>query len=326
MTDVSNPPGDLRQSLALSVASLLAAQGAPRRYDELTATLGLGSAMTAEPGTCPARWFRLGRDIALVEAARHYGLRLRELHPRSAAAHLETSSEFPIHFRDSYIPLMTRALAAGQSLLAWRGWGAAHADAWGVVLRESSGRIFGLVLGRDAAEIELTGAAHQVYVVEEYAPPSPEALLPAALLARAQRSARLFERDPDGAVEGLLIGRAAWNAWSDALRERTSECICGADAPRCHARLAEGLRHARGELARWFDRIAPAISGEADDALRRWRDACDETARALVALESREPSAGPPRDWRQRESVADALRAAGEAEYRALQPTGAVAA
>lgn len=103
----------------------------------------------------------------IVGVAAEFGLRLRELHPPAAAAGLDQSAEFPAHFHDSYAPLIRRALANGQTALAWKGW--EDGAVWGLIERERDG-VFEGPAGDGPAPVRLTGAAHQVYIVEAFEP------------------------------------------------------------------------------------------------------------------------------------------------------------
>lgn len=200
---------DEPESLAVALRALrppLSSEADRRAYARSVALLGLGAGIATPPEEPPEAWPELARDLALVPAAEALGIRLRGLQPWGAERGLGTSAEFPLHFADSYAPLIRRALHVGQVALAWRGWPEEQADSWGIITSATAdasaadtGQPGGGFLGyvgsatgagdahAAAALTPLTHAAHAVYVVEEVTPREPD--LPAATLHRLVREA-----------------------------------------------------------------------------------------------------------------------------------------
>ncbi|MCG3126904.1 MAG: hypothetical protein CHACPFDD_01759 [Phycisphaerae bacterium] len=217
-------------------------------------------------------WTGLGRHVQLAPACDLLGVRLRGLHPDWAARGLGTSAEFAAHFRDSYAPLIRRAIQHGQAVLAWRGWEGEPRPEWGLI-ESSEGDLF---LGRgaaDGAERRLIGPAHLVYVVEAVEP-RDEPPCAQRRLDFAVRSARRFWND-EPAEDGVLLGRAAYARWAAAARQP-------AMASDLLAALAT-VKSARHALARWLAVIGPQCDrGGAERCrtavarLEKWRDAWTE--------------------------------------------------
>jgi hypothetical protein len=149
-------------SLTACVHFLLQLAPAPPSLAEVARKLALEAAAGQGPADHRA-------DALSPQAALSLGLRLRELHPPAAAVGLDDSAEFELHFLDSYAPLIRRALAVGQSALAWRGWECPKDSRWGVVV-ESGDPLLGFAPGCAGRLIPLVGPAHQVYIVEAIEP------------------------------------------------------------------------------------------------------------------------------------------------------------
>ena len=71
------------------------------------------------------------RDARLIEAGKHFGMQIRDVHPPEAARGLEAAAEFDQHFDASYRPLILRALENNQGVIAWRGWAGERELSWG---------------------------------------------------------------------------------------------------------------------------------------------------------------------------------------------------
>ncbi len=272
-----SPATGCRESLAAALHALLA-----RDEIELAAVLGLGAAIVASQAEPPGVWHTLARDVNLLDTAALYGLRLRELHPRGAARELSTSAEFAAHFHDSYLPLIERALAAGQIALAWRGWPPPGENEWGLVTHVEAG----VPVGRSVSlvsPVPLTGPAHQVYVVEErFAVAGPDAT---ALFHAALRATRAFWA-PAEAADTLARGAAAWEAWSATPGEQIRDGV---------AALAESRRR----LADWLARIEPQLDPVLRKTASDWRAVARATAELLQrpAGDTLRAAATLERDW-----------------------------
>ena len=274
----SSVPG-CRESLAAALHALLA----PRDESEIAAVLGLGAAIVASETEPPRVWHTLARDLNLIATAAHYGVRLRELHPRGAARELSTSAEFAAHFHDSYLPLIERALAAGQIVLVWRGWPPPAEDEWGLITQVEAGEPVGRSASL-ASPAPLAGPAHQVYVVEErFAIAEPDA---AALYHAALRASRAFW-EPVDAADTPARGVAAWDAWCATSLEQISAGV---------AALAESRRR----LAHWLERIEPQLDGDLRKTASDWRAVAHATADLLQrpAVETLRAAAKRECEWR----------------------------
>lgn len=156
-------------------------------------------------------WTTLARDVGLDHAASHFGVRLREFHPRAAAENLVPSPEFNAHFRDSYAPLIRRSLDHGQTVLAWRGWPPPADQAWGLItgVDSATGALLGVVSGVDGA-VPLVSAALQCFAVEEVRPETPDAetILACAVQAVTRLHAECVGTTRTAGADAL----AAWRA------------------------------------------------------------------------------------------------------------------
>src|SRR5262245_41083802 len=208
-------PGEL-DSLAVSLRSLTALSSSPADYDDVVAALGLGSLVAAEAGHSLDDWPMLARDELLVVTAELFGIRLRDLHPRRAAVGLDTSDEFKLHFVDSYLPLIDRALLSGQLAIAWRGWPPPRAMQWGVITSCTGDVCGGFTLGGSGEPQALISPAQQVYIVEEAGPTVP-ALGAADAFGRAAWALCAQESGRWGSDPALRTGSQAWVEWERAL-------------------------------------------------------------------------------------------------------------
>lgn len=271
---------DEHESLALCLRAVLAQAGIVREYDELVAALGLGTATVAGEIERPSEWCALGRDLGLGPMAGAYGLQLRPLHPPAAARGLAVSAEFAQHFRDSYAPLIARALASGQVCLAWRGWSGVAELAWGVLVEARDGALFGLAPGGGDRPVRLAGPAHQVYVVERIPVPEQAAPTPRARFALARRQAATFWQQRSARAWGVLVGSAAYDRWI----EQSAQLDPHANAHRSFARLTRVLISARRHQAAWLRRTADELGPAARGVAGQWADACERVAERLTAI------------------------------------------
>lgn len=104
----------------------------------------------------------------VVEAARRFGVELRDLHPPEAAP-LPTPPEFEQHFQDSYLPFIRAALTRDEPVLAWMGWPPPDECEWGVItgIDPATNRCIGRTRSSPKADVAMIGPAVQVYTVVE---------------------------------------------------------------------------------------------------------------------------------------------------------------
>jgi hypothetical protein len=270
------------ESLPVALRNLLVACGVERSYEELVAVLGLGSAFVAAPGECPRLWPTYARDLSLTlptvqcptPVADLYGLRLRDLHPSDAAARLDQSAEFPQHFVDSYVPLMLRALVAGQPLLVWRGWPPPAEREWGLVTEAVGQELRGYTAGFGDKCVPLTSAAHQVYVVEGGPTPAWQAPDAQALVRAAAGAARRFWQAPASDRLGLQFGEQALATWLELVGEHASCPICEDATSRCLQQQLRKLNSTRRAQDDWLATIrSQTASGVLRNRTRMWSEA-----------------------------------------------------
>lgn len=269
-------PGE-HESLAVCLRAVLAGVGQERPYPELLATLGLGLAVTATGQERPQAWPTYARDLNLPQTGELYGLHIRPLHPPGAAAWLGTSREFPAHFRDSYVPLIVRALEHGQAVLAWRGWPPPADRLWGLIGSWDSEHLSGCCPGHPEP-VRLAGAAHQVYIVEEWRPEEAHWDEP-RLFQTAVRHALRFWRSPPAPAD-YELGLAAWRSWT-AAAER--------DAQACSAALTV-LAASRQALADWLESILDRLDAGLHLPARDWAQAARQVAGLLISQETPTPA------------------------------------
>lgn len=228
-----NPNDEHPESLAVALGALLRAAGRPRPIVEIASVLGLVNAPVAVRNECPRNWHKYGRDLCLGPACGLYGIRLRDLHPPDAAAGLADSAEFPAHFRESYVPLMERALAVNQPLFVWRGWPAPAELDWGVVIANRAGHLFGHCPGTGGSQVELSGTSHQVYVVEEL--PGPERPEPTQTAVENCRQAALdrFLNGSPPISSDLMIGAPALEMCRRLVQSQLKCARCGQPEADC---------------------------------------------------------------------------------------------
>jgi len=298
---------DQHESLAAALRSVLASRGREVSYDQLIALLGLGTLLTASNDEPVEAWPHLARDGALVAACRLLGVQVRELHPPAAADGLRDSSEFSLHFTDSYLPLIEKALAVGQAVLAWRGWPPPRDQYWGVITQANTSLISGYTLGHGGEPVPLIGPAHQVYVVEAVAAradASPEGMLEhvAATLINQQEGRwprALAVRTGGAAMRGWLtacfraanIGdelAAAQAAMLRSLSKSVSQALSNRRALRawlCSPAAGAG----RGVVAAWVDALDASIESlrTAEQEIGRGSlSAAESTKTAIASLVS----------------------------------------
>ena len=276
-------PGEW-ESLALSSRAVLAGAEAERPYDELVSILGLGALTVAVADECRGVWSTYARDAALPAAAGMLGLRLRDLHPPAAALGLERSAEFLQHFRDSYVPLMRRALASGQALLVWCGWPPPAEREWGVVVEMRGEELRGHTIGSHGQLVTLSGPSLQVYEIEGYEPPDAALREPAALLAHVARTACDGWHSKLPVADGIVTGERAYDVWRE-LSSPPRACPCGRERPgRCQVEMIRSLVSARQCLAKWLRRTVADLDATQREITAEWAGVCDRVADRLRAF------------------------------------------
>jgi hypothetical protein len=278
------------ESLAGSLCALLAGFGDWRTYGEVMSVLGLGSAVVAVADECPRWWSGYARDAALLQAAELLGLRLRDLHPPAAATNLSHSAEFPQHFQDSYVPLIKRALVAGQPLLAWCGWPSPAERAWGVLCEVRGDELRGYAVGAGAEPVPLSSPAYQVYAIEGHRAPPPEQRTPAALLQHVARLTCAQWRGQLPVSANVNTGEQAYVVWRE-IAARSLPCpTCGAADRQCQAEAAGALVSARRSLAAWLRTLTNDLDYAWRAVAEDWVRACERVAAGLAALNEQNSS------------------------------------
>ncbi len=274
---------DEHESLAIALRALLATRDSEAAYDELLGTLALGTATVALAGQPVIEWPAHARDVALPATAELFGLRLRELHPTAATIGLESSAEFEMHFRDSYAPLMVRALEARQVCLAWRGWPTPAEREWGVITKADHGGLFGKTVGHADRLIELGGPAWQVYVVEDINTMAIGALTADRLFNHALQVATRSWNGAYAAMFDALFGYQAYDAWAE---------VAESAEPEADTRVLASCAHsARRHMGAWLRRIEPKLTTASRPTAQRWAATCEDVAGYLADL----PTRGGPR-------------------------------
>ena len=126
-----NPRDDIlrpEESLAFAVRAIARQAGVEIDHAELVVEIGWETLALSSPLATPTMF---DRDARLIEAGKHFGMQIREVHPPKAARGLEAAAEFNQHFDASYRPLILRALENNQGVLAWRGWAGERELSWG---------------------------------------------------------------------------------------------------------------------------------------------------------------------------------------------------
>lgn len=254
------------ESLAQGLRAVLAAHRVERSYLELVALLGLGARFRVSPAECIAEWVLAAQDVRLVETAALYGLQLREMHPPDAAVGVTRSAEFPAHFRDSYVPLIRRALEHGQPCLARRGWPPPNAAAWGVITAAEGETLLGITSELDGARVPLIGPAVQVYVVEDYRPVPAGTLSTERLLAHAVTAATVSGAE---IAAGYAPRNAYLKSWQQWRSDHGAQACpgCGGRADDCWLRLHTHLYLAGFARNAWYVQTAPHWSRAEIDKL-----------------------------------------------------------
>ncbi len=141
--------------------------GHERKWSYNDACCALGTAvMVSLRANAPAalRWNVFGRHAFVEEAARELGVELRPLHPPQAAPAPPAPSEFELHWRDSYMPLVHASIERSEPVLAWMGWPQPHGADWGVITSvDGDGTARGITPGCGNEPVRLAGPPVQVY-------------------------------------------------------------------------------------------------------------------------------------------------------------------
>lgn len=266
---------DHYESLAVSLRAIAAEHGCRVGYDAIIAGLGLGSLITTTQSDPVGKWMTFARDAQLHEVTERLGLRTRAMHPPEAALRLAESAEFPDHFRDSYVPLIARALDHGQRILAWRGWSPPRENLWGVIIGMRGNTIVGHSLWHEGTPTVLSAAAHSVIVVEGSAEsahePPTEDVVRLAAAAVVEQYFGSWSNDP-----AVLTGDRAYAHWERTILSHAVESRDHLAAARQNAFHMRVLISSRRHLARFLREAAREVSREWIGRLQKWSAACED--------------------------------------------------
>ncbi|TWT45560.1 hypothetical protein RAS1_19880 [Phycisphaerae bacterium RAS1] len=262
------------ESLAVALCAVLADRGVSVSYEQLVFELGLGMALTADPGRPVWQWAELARDAALVETAALHGLRVRDMHPPDAAVGLESSAEYPQHFEDSYRPLIRRALEYGQVVLAWGGWPPPAEHEWGVICEQRGEALLGFVNGGDRRAVRHAGSSPQAYVVEDVVPAAPSA---PDVIAHAVASTLRFWDGSLADSHGVQSGEEAYVRWIATTRGAGPEA-----SVEPHYELCRRLGAARTSVSDACELLGAGLDGAAARLARAWSRASLESSAAMT--------------------------------------------
>lgn len=164
-----------KDSLVLSLDAILRAYGADVDIAALAAALDTPETSDAAAGDRAFRTPGIGRHARnIVEAARRWGLELRDLHPPDAAPLPVTPPEFEQHFHDSYLPFIRASLDRDEPVLAWMGWPAPDEQAWGIItgIDDQLGRCRGRTVSSPDLDRVMMHSPVQVYTPIQFVQPS----------------------------------------------------------------------------------------------------------------------------------------------------------
>jgi hypothetical protein len=242
------------EPLAQALVALRPSSDGRLACDAVSVALGIPFMVVAARTASSARLaMTFGQDVALVDAADQCGLQVRPMHTRRTAATLEASKEYDLHFRDSYAPLIRRALAHDQPVLAWGGWSTPADSEWGVITAyDESNEQFGGVCGTLPGESPLVGSPRQCYVVEAV---KAEPTSNPGLYALGARAVLRLGAEAD-ATTAFASGADAFRVWRD--RAQCGERI--ADELRS---AIERTRHNRQSCLNWLCGAMPSAEPSA---------------------------------------------------------------
>lgn len=262
---VRENPGEY-ESLVLALRAVARSAGVDLGYDALCAALGVSFCAASTPLLeTPGWWMTYGRDAFLEEAAKLFGLTLRDLHPPDVGMNMAGTPDYPAHFEDSYRPLIVEALRNGQPVLAWQGWEGACAPFWGVLTRLDGDLLIGTTMWAEGRLVRLSAPASQCYVVEACDPydPPPPSLFAAAIRHGEAYMNRAPFASPDDVTEPppIVTGPAAFDAWEAWLQRDDFGDPAVDDRWAEHRQHAEFVAEARLSAAR-FLKTCRTLAGE----------------------------------------------------------------
>lgn len=280
---------DQPETLAQCLVAILALNGSTRAYSELCCALGTAVMVSLRrTARVEDRWNTFGRHAFVEDAAREEGLELRPLHPPQAAPTPPAPSEFDLHWRDSYMPLVHASVERGEPVLAWMGWPAPHRTQWGVITAiDNDGVARGLTPGCGNVPVRLVGPPVQAYCASAVEPVSTAT--PGRLDGLLRRFGRVL-RNEIPRDYGVITGVPAL----ESLRDETSPSVARMVLKRMSADRSEAIVTLRC-LAKDADRqtqerlvkFVEIIQQQIDIAARFTRDSAGDPLGRLVRLESR---------------------------------------
>ena len=276
------PEPDHPESLAIALRALLSWAGEEVDYRTITAALGL-SLITAvrDPEACLVIWVTQGRDALLAEAAPCFGLRIRDLHPPEAAVGIERAPEFAQHFEASYRPLIEKALANNQPVLARSGWPGEASGHWGIITAGGGPGmgLRGTSLDSGGATVTMTAPPVQAYVIEELKPRVQSA---GELLRLAVNSARTILHNETDPRFGITTGPEVYASWRERLRHEHVCAACDDSGAKGHRQMAYVITCARRDAAEFFSRYVESVAGDARKLIERIASECDAAINVLA--------------------------------------------
>ena len=307
-------------SLTHCVVALIRWAGGNATYRDVNAALGLSLRTVAVThGTEPALWTTYACDRFLKDAAAHWGVRLRELHPPEAAEGLSGHTSFDQHFDASYLPLIRSALKHEQPVLAWQGWPDARAPLWGIITGECDERlgISGTTMWSHGRPVPLMRPAAQLYVVEEIDlnPPDDETLFRGAVARLATGLRGAGASDP--AHSNVVWGDRAYEVWLERMEQYEQRTREQHEDGRGHVQHARGISDDRMAGMAFFRHFRDGADGEDRDLIDAILAECRGEIDVLGTLRDRHDVAVLIRTPQGRSALASGIAAARSFE-RAL--------
>ncbi len=312
------------QSLPLALMAVARRFGTVIDFDDLNAALGLSTLTCAVSTELDCRnWCLYARDAFLPEAAKLFGMDVREIHPPESAVGLAGFKEFDQHFDASYRPLVSNALSHGQAVIAWRGWPKGRELCWGIIQKEChegigfEGAVYQAPDSPNPERIEeFLGALEeppvQIYVIERVLPVQPTV---EQTRDTAIEHALHILRNDCGSSFGAITGPLAFDEWIGFVRAGTAneaESTAPLDSSRS---LAGALLHAHRSAVRFWTR---QDSTRVPSRVSPW-EAVTESLRDIVSALERVVSAPVPQLGRMRSHLDTIVTGLADARAASLR-------